>query len=208
MRGFRRSTSLARFAAPLGALLVGCLPIVGHPGALMAQSSEVGQETTALHWGTRFVWFRATDKGTVEVYASAGYRSAFAQPVTISADDAERWAGLVEQLSAAGSAGTPAVTHDTTVVLGEGAVIIESSIAASGPRMRAQIGANRGDVVIATLFADGAPMAAVTLHSQAQVARHLHSMQRRRPQRQRSRQRQHPTPPRQQLTAPPATTPH
>ena len=138
MRGSPRSTSLAGIAAPVGALLVGAFLAAGLATGLEAQSSDVGagQETAALHWGTRFVWFRATTAGNVLVFASAGYRSAFTQPVTISAEDADQWAKLAEQLARAGNQGaaTSGGSLDTTVVLGQGAVILDASTAAAGPR--------------------------------------------------------------------------
>src|SRR5208283_5571823 len=103
MPGSRHPIHLARTGALVGVLILSISAIAGSATGLQAQESGHGQETAALRWGTRFVWFRPTDAGTVQVFASAGYRNAFAQPVTISADDADRWAGLADQLASAGA---------------------------------------------------------------------------------------------------------
>jgi hypothetical protein len=170
----RRPNLFVRTGAVTGALLLAISALAGTASRLQAQDVD---QTAALRWGTRFVWFRPTDAGMVQVFASAGYRNAFAQPVTISADEADRWAGVVDQLAKAEAleaAGGRML--DTTLVLGRGAIIVESSTSGGGPRMRAQIGATRTDAVIATLFADGAATAAVTLRNEAQEARRLHSV--------------------------------
>lgn len=47
-----------------------------------------------------YLWIRATDEGTVLVYASSGFRNAFAQPVTLTAEEADRWAAVAAPLMA------------------------------------------------------------------------------------------------------------
>lgn len=58
------------------------------------------REMAMFHNSNVYLWIRATDEGTVLVYASSGFRNAFAQPVTLTADEADRWAALAEPLMA------------------------------------------------------------------------------------------------------------
>ncbi|MFI5248764.1 MAG: AgmX/PglI C-terminal domain-containing protein [Gemmatimonadales bacterium] len=58
------------------------------------------REMAMFHNSNTFVWIRATDAGTVLVYASVNFRNAFAQPVELTANEADAWAALAEPLTA------------------------------------------------------------------------------------------------------------
>jgi type II secretory pathway pseudopilin PulG len=81
--------SWPRMAAPQSAGLA-------HPASRVTDMREMAM----FHNSNVYVWIRATDDGTVLVYASSGFRNAFAQPVTLTADEADRWAALAEPLMA------------------------------------------------------------------------------------------------------------
>ena len=93
MRGFRRSLDAVLAASPaivcaaagLTAALVAGL--AGATATATAASAQQGREqghqqghqqghdkeTAELHWGATVVWFRATDSGRVQVFASPGF---------------------------------------------------------------------------------------------------------------------------------------
>jgi hypothetical protein len=194
MRGLTRSLNVALATRPafvctaagLVAVLAGALVV--SPSAADAQQASHAvsrqareKETGMLHWGTTVVWFRATDSDSVQVFASAGFRNPFAHPITVSADDVDRWAEFTQRLvvlsgaaadAAPDSAGAPPDTAH--MVLGAGDVTLETTSDQDGMALRMNIGANRQDGVTAMLFADGAPTAAAALHDAARTARTLY----------------------------------
>jgi hypothetical protein len=134
-----------------------------------------------LHWGTTVVWFRAMDSDSVQVFASAGFRNPFAHPITVSADDVDRWAEFTQRLVVLSGAATDAAPDsagalpDTAhMILGAGDVTLETTSDQDGMALRMNIGANRQDGITAILFAEGAPTAAAALHDAARTARTLH----------------------------------
>jgi hypothetical protein len=180
------SPAIVCAAAGLAAALAGA-PLVSSSAAYAQQGSATvsrqarEKETGMLHWGTTVVWFRATDSDSVQVFASAGFRNPFAHPVTVSADDIDRWAEFTQRLvvlSGAASAASPdsaATSPDTAhMILGAGDVILETTSDQDGMALRMNIGANRQDGLTAMLFADGAPTTAAALHDAARTARTLH----------------------------------
>src|SRR5579862_770999 len=153
---------------------------------LAAQPPGAEEEIGSVHWGRTVVWLRATDAGDVKVFASAGYRNAFVQPVVASADDVDRWAAVLEQLGDTRSATTPqsvddhspevsdTVSQRTTLAAGD--LVLEARLmGAKQPKVIAWIGATRPDVVVALQFPDAAKQGAALLRAAAQTARHLHS---------------------------------
>jgi hypothetical protein len=127
-----------------------------------------------LHWGGTVVWLRATGMSTVLVFASPGYRNAFARPATLSADEADRWATALERFATGGAAASADVAP---MVLGGGDLEIESSPSAAGaPALHIRFGATRPDGLAATLFPDAAPATASALREAARVARTLHGV--------------------------------
>ena len=207
MRGFRRSLNAVLAASPaivcaaagLSAALVAGLAgatataasAQQAPGVASKQGHQQGnqqgnqqshdKETAELHWGATVVWFRATDSGSVQVFASPGFRNPFAHPVTVSAEDMDRWAEFAQRLvvlsgaaSAANPDSTPPAADTAHMILGAGDVTLETASDQEGPALRMNIGANRQDGQTAMLFADGAPTAAAALHDAAHTARSLH----------------------------------
>jgi hypothetical protein len=168
-------------AALAGASLVSPSAAYAQQGSRTVSRQTHDKETGMLHWGTTVVWFRATDADSVQVFASAGIRNPFAHPVTVSAEDIDRWAEFAQRLvvlSGAASTASPdsvSTPPDTAhMILGAGDIILETTSDQDGMALRMNIGANRQDGVTAMLFADAAPTAAAALHDAARAARTLH----------------------------------
>lgn len=199
MRGFRRSLDAVLAASPaivcaaagLTAALVAGLVGATATSASAQQGREQGhqqghqqshdKETAELHWGATVVWFRATDSGSVQVFASPGFRNPFAHPVTVSAEDMDRWAEFAQRLvvlsgaaSAANPDSAPPAGDTAHMILGAGDVTLETASDQEGLALKMNIGANRQDGQPAMLFADGAPTAAAAMHDAARTARSLH----------------------------------
>jgi len=151
--------------------------------AAVAPTTPLEKETAMLRWGTTVVWFRATDADSVLVFASTGFRNPFVHAVAMSSDDADRWAAFDERLMAtvaSGSSGgdpqsAAGPQSDTAhMILGVGDVILEPTLDRDGVALRTNIGANRQDGLLVTLYPDAAPSAAEALHDAARTARALH----------------------------------
>jgi hypothetical protein len=182
MRNSRR-----RLRAPiamLGALLIACGASTLVWAPLAAQAPGAEQEIGSIHWGPTVVWLRATDAGDVKVFASSGYRSAFVQPVIVSADDVDRWAAVLEQLNDTRATTTAQAVDDraprasdTTsqrMTLAAGDLVLEARLGASvQPKVTVWVGMSRPDVVAAQIFPDVAKQGAALLRAAAQSARHL-----------------------------------
>lgn len=146
-----------------------------------ASRQKEAKETAMMRWGATVVWFRATAADSVLVFASPGFRNPFAHPISVSSEDADRWAEFAQRLvvlsgaAPAESSSSPPPAPDTAhMILGAGDIILETTSDQDGMALRVNIGANRQDGQIAMLFADGAPAAAVALHDAARTARTLH----------------------------------
>ncbi len=168
-------------------VLAGALGLASGFGAvqLLAQAAHE-RETGMVRWGPAVVWFRAGDSGAVLIYASAGYRSAFARPVVLTPADAERFAAMLESLSlaespsgasgstpasATGAAPTPARLADTMPsTFGDGNVVVEPPAASVSPRLQVRIGAAGPNAVTAVIFPDAAPAGALALREAARLA--------------------------------------
>ncbi len=177
-RGLDRLSCARRVAIGLCA---GCcasgllLPIA----SLFAQAAPRDQEIGTLHWGPTVVWLRATGTGQVELFASTGFRSAFVQPVMLSAEDADRWSALFDQLAsmplsdpAAGSAAPAGNTDTSHVVLGDGEIVLQMQPpGTSEAKLRVWVGATRPDALVAVVIPEGAAESARMLRSATRVAR-------------------------------------
>ena len=174
-------------AAFVGALAVAvALPFAvahaqGASSNVAASRQKEAKETAMMRWGATVVWFRATAADSVLVFASPGFRNPFAHPISVSSEDADRWAQFAQRLvvlsgaASAESSSSPATVPDTAhMILGAGDIILETTSDQDGMALRVNIGANRQDGQIAMLFADGAPAAAAALHDAARTARTLH----------------------------------
>ena len=171
----------------MGALaLCCCYAAAGDAVALNAQAPSTDQEVGMAHWGATYVWLRVANAGLVQVYASTGYRSAFVQPVTVSASEADRWATVLDQLGESTNARPASMTSDATprgrdeesprVVLGGGDLVLEMDAAStSEPKLRVWVGATRPDAVVAQLVPEDAADAALMLREAARRARNVAS---------------------------------
>lgn len=171
----------------IGALAV-CCSYAASGGAvgLTAQAPSTDQEVGMAHWGATYVWLRVTNAGLIQVYASTGYRSAFVQPVTVSASEVDRWATLLDQLAeptnarpaSMTSASTPRGTDEDLphVVLAGGDLVLELEPATtSEPKLRVWVGATRPDVVVAQVMPEVAADGALMLREAARRARNVAS---------------------------------
>ena len=180
----RRPRGLCRLscARPVAiGLFAGCcaggllLPI----SSLFAQAAPRDQEIGTLHWGPTVVWLRATGTGQVELFAFTGFRSAFVQPVMLSAEDADRWSALFDQLAsmplsdpAAGSAASAGNTDTSHVVLSDGEIVLQMQPpGTSEAKLRIWVGATRPDAVVAVVIPEGAAESARMLRNATRVAR-------------------------------------
>ncbi len=176
-RGRRRLHCARRVAIGVSAACCACALLL--PTApLSAQAGPQEQEIGTLHWGPAVVWLRATQTGQVELFASAGYRSAFVQPVMLSAEDAERWAAVLDRLASMpladpAASAAPVTTTDTShVVLSDGDLVLEMQPpGTSEAKLRVWVGASRPDAVVAVVIPEGAAESARMLRDATRVAR-------------------------------------
>jgi hypothetical protein len=68
--------------------------------ALATQTQQREVETGSWRSGDAIIWIRVAPTGSIGVYASHGYRSAFARAVYITPEDAERWADMGDRVVA------------------------------------------------------------------------------------------------------------
>jgi hypothetical protein len=125
-----------------------------------------------------YVWLRATDEGTVLVYASSGFRNAFAQPVTLTAEEADRWAALAEPLMADSlqQAVTRRERPDTTSTrdqLAFGDFVLISRPRTDPPTLVVKIGELGPDVVSTTFFAPALRPVVPAIREAARAAREM-----------------------------------
>ena len=131
-----------------------------------------------FHNSNVFVWIRATDAGTVLVYASADYRNAFAQPVVISADEADHWAALAEPLTAdslrimAARRDRPDTTP-TRSELAAGDILLSSRPRTDPPSLTVKVGALGPGAVTTTFLAPALGSLVPALREAANAARDM-----------------------------------
>ncbi len=131
-----------------------------------------------FHNSNVFVWIRATDEATVLVYASADYRNAFAQPVVISADEADYWAALAEPLTAdslrimAARRDRPDTTP-TRSELAAGDILLFSRPRTDPPSLTVKVGALGPGAVTTTFLAPALGSLVPALREAANAARDM-----------------------------------
>ena len=176
-RGLHRLHCARRVAIRVSAVCCACALLLP-PASLSAQAGPQEQEIGTLHWGPAVVWLRATQTGQVELFASAGFRSAFVQPVLLSGEDADRWAALLDQLASTPLADPAATTAQVTttdtshVVLSDGEIVLEMQPpGTSEAKLRVWVGASRPDAVVAVVIPEGAAESARMLREATRAAR-------------------------------------
>jgi hypothetical protein len=88
--------------------------------ALATRTAQRETETGSWRSGDAIVWVRVAPTGAISVYASHGYRSAFAHAILISPEDAERWADIGDHVLAGQINGGPVVLADSDLALEPG----------------------------------------------------------------------------------------
>ncbi len=83
---------------------------------LATQTQQREMETGSWRAGDAIVWVRVAPTGAIAVFASHGYRSAFAHAVYITPEDAERWADIGDHV-VAGQPTAPAILADSDLAL-------------------------------------------------------------------------------------------
>jgi hypothetical protein len=119
------------------------------------------EETATWHAGDVIVWIRVGSSGTIRIFGSHGYRSAFAQGVAITPDDADRFAAIAES----------PLTAPATTYLGDSALAIESTRAGDSTTLTIRLGASRPDATAFMMSAADARTIAPSLRATARAAR-------------------------------------
>jgi hypothetical protein len=148
------STSLSLF--PI-ALIAGVAPL----------AAQQGQETGSLQFGGTVAWIRVTDAGAVDLYAANGYRTPFAHPTVLTADETDRLAGLAEHVLA-----TPRGSDTARMAMADGDLTVQPFAQSSDSMgLNLYVGALRPDGIKARVFAGGLPQLIAALRQTVQVAR-------------------------------------
>jgi hypothetical protein len=168
------------------AIALGVAALVSRPGVATSQQAELTgsssrvtdmREMAMFHNSSAFVWIRATDAGTVLVYASVNFRNAFAQPVALTANEADKWAALAEPLTAdslrvrAARQDRPDTTS-TRDDLALGDFVLLSRPGTDPPSLTVMIGA-LGPAVTTTFLAPTLGSLAHAIREAAQAAREM-----------------------------------
>jgi hypothetical protein len=95
-------------------------------------------ETGSWRAGDAMVWIRVAPTGAISVYASHGYRSAFAHAVIITPEDADKWADLGDHVLA-GQTATGAI------MLGDSDIALEPMRAGDSVALAVRLGGVRPD---------------------------------------------------------------
>jgi hypothetical protein len=169
------------------AIALGVAALVLRPGVATSQPAELAgassrvtdmREMAMVHNSNAYVWIRATDAGTVLVYASVNFRNAFAQPVALTADEADKWAALAEPLTAdslrimATRRDRPDTTS-TRADLALGNFVLLSRPGTDPPSLTVKIGALDAGGVTTTFLAPTLGSLAQAIREAAQAAREM-----------------------------------
>ncbi len=98
------------------------------------------QETASWRSGDVIVWVRVAKSGAISVFASHGYRSAFAHPLGITADEADKWAEVGDRIAAG-----QAVAG--SMALGDGDIILEPGRLGDSVVLNVRLGGTRPDAI-------------------------------------------------------------
>jgi len=176
--------------APVRVALVialGVAALISQPGVATSQPAELTgvssrvtdmREMAMFHNSNAYVWIRATDAGTVLVYASVNFRNAFAQPVALTVDEADTWAALAEPLTAdslrimARRRDRPDTTS-TRADLALGNFVLLSRPGTDPPSLTVKIGALDAGGVTTTFLAPTLGSLAQAIREAAQAAREM-----------------------------------
>ena len=103
----------------------------------------VQRETETGSWraGDAIVWVRVAPTGAVSVYASHGYRSAFAHAIIITPEDADKWADIGEHMLA----GQPPTSSNGTIMLADSDLALEPAKAGDSIVLAVRLGGVRPD---------------------------------------------------------------
>ena len=85
--------------------------------SLARATTQRETETGSWRSGDAMVWMRVAPTGAISVYASHGYRSAFAHAITITPEDADKWAEIGDHLLAGQAAGGAVMLADSDLAL-------------------------------------------------------------------------------------------
>ena len=88
--------------------------------ALSTRMTQRETETGSWRSGDAIVWVRVAPTGAISVYASHGYRSAFAHAIIIAPEDAEKWADIGDHVLAGQTVAGAVVLADSDLALEPG----------------------------------------------------------------------------------------
>jgi hypothetical protein len=169
------------------AIALGVAALVSRPVVATSQQTELAgassrvtdmREMAMFHNSDTFVWMRATDAGTVLVYASVNFRNAFAQPVELTANEADRWAAAAEPLTADSLRITAARrdrpdTASTRDDLAHGDFVMLSRPGTDPPSLTVRVGALGPGGVTTTFLAPTLGSVAQAVRESARAAREM-----------------------------------
>lgn len=127
------------------------------------------------------MWLRATDAGTVLLYAARGIRNPFTQPSVLSAEDTDRWAEIAASLMAAADGNGPIPVlrphaeggRAQSAVLGGGDVVLDIASPTTSPAVVLRIGASGSQALSTTLSAALLHEVVPALRETARLAREM-----------------------------------
>lgn len=122
--------------------------------ALATRTAQRETETGSWRAGDAMVWVRVAPTGAISVYASHGYRSAFAHAIVISPEDAEKWADIGDRLLAGQT------TNSGPVVLADSDLALETTRAGDSVVLAVRLGGVRPDGI--TFLMNGQSLREVT----------------------------------------------
>jgi hypothetical protein len=152
--------------------------------ARASRPEPVPQETGQFATSGTIVWFRVADDGSVLVYAARGFRSAFAHPSVLTAEEADRWADAVAAFLVADSSrirtaagdhsangGRPADTATVHAVFGDGDVTLDERTMGQASTLVLRVGVIGGSPVTAVFAPLELRPVVSTLRATAHVSR-------------------------------------
>ncbi len=157
------------------------------PGLLEAQQPRAGggaslaQETGQFSSGGTIVWLRVAEDGSVLVFAAKGFRSAFAHPSVLTAEETDHWADALAAFIAADSAAGGRGGGDSVMIRASfagGDLSLEEQTLGQALALVARFGATGPAPVSAVYHAIGLRPIIPTLRQTAQIARKVQSTRR------------------------------
>ncbi len=168
-------------------MAAGTAPGVIGSGLLDAQQPRAGgrpslaQETGQFSSGGTIVWLRVEEDGSVLVFAAKGFRSAFAHPSVLTADETDHWADALATFIAADSAAGGRGGGDSAMIrvsFAGGDLTLEEQTLGQALALVARFGA-AGPAPVSTVYhAIGLRPLIPTLRQTAQIARKVQATRR------------------------------